>query len=67
MVGDPVGVGVAEADGVTEGAAEELELGVRLVVGEAEGDVVGRPFTDRALRAMLLAVPPATPAKEIQS
>lgn len=39
MVGDPVGVGVAEVDGVTEGVAEELELG--LVVGEADGDVVG--------------------------
>jgi hypothetical protein len=39
MLGDPVGVGVAEVDGVTEGVAAELELG--LVVGEADGDVVG--------------------------
>jgi len=37
---DPVGVGVAEADGVDEVVGDELGVG-ELVAGEADGDVEG--------------------------
>ena len=42
---DPVGVGVAVADGVTVELGDELGVGV-LVVGEIDGDVVGVVVAD---------------------
>jgi hypothetical protein len=45
VVVDPGGVGVAVADGVTEELGDELGVG-ELVVGEADGDVVGVVVVD---------------------